>query len=193
MSVLISFCFIYILYILLPLIPSVLIYKIFPDTKLTLSGPFQGLKLNATGAFAGYIVCCLIGYNIISRAMNAIDAKQTWIFNADVKLVKQDSVTRLKDQETEFYLKQLNPIINPPMIRHNDNSVTMYIPQDLLENNANISMCIDGFVTEVIKKSDIDKAHKDGRTINYGTITLRQYNNGTPYDRSKTFDTTKHG
>lgn len=47
---------IYILWVLLPLVPSILIYRIFPDTHLVAKGPFAALTLNASGAFAGYLL-----------------------------------------------------------------------------------------------------------------------------------------
>lgn len=48
-----------ILWVLLPLVPSVLIYKMFPDTKVAASGPFAGLTIAAGGAFAGYLIILL--------------------------------------------------------------------------------------------------------------------------------------
>ena len=47
--------FLYILFVLVPLIPACIIYRMFPDTKVSISGPFQNLTLNASGAFAAYI------------------------------------------------------------------------------------------------------------------------------------------
>ena len=52
----------YVFYVLLPVVPAVIIYKLFPETKVALSGPFQNFTLNATGAFAAYIVTAGLGY-----------------------------------------------------------------------------------------------------------------------------------
>lgn len=39
----------------LPLVPAVGIYKLFPDTKVAVSGPLSGLTLKAGGSFAAYL------------------------------------------------------------------------------------------------------------------------------------------
>ncbi|MEY3107246.1 MAG: hypothetical protein RIT35_1424, partial [Pseudomonadota bacterium] len=49
-------CLLYSLYVLLPMIPSIVIYRLFPDTKVALSGPISNLTLKSTGAFSAYIV-----------------------------------------------------------------------------------------------------------------------------------------
>ncbi len=53
-------------WVLLPLVPAVLIYLIFPKTQTRLAGPFQGLTVRATGAFAAYFIVFLAIYPIIN-------------------------------------------------------------------------------------------------------------------------------
>ena len=48
-----------ILWVLLPLVPSILLYKVFPNTTVAASGPFAGLTIAAGGAFAGYLIVLL--------------------------------------------------------------------------------------------------------------------------------------
>lgn len=55
----------YVLYVLLPLIPAILIFKLFPDTKVALSGPLQHFTLNTTGAFAAYVVTAALGFFLV--------------------------------------------------------------------------------------------------------------------------------
>jgi hypothetical protein len=57
----------YVLFVLLPLVPAVLIFWLFPDGKVSVTGPFQGLTVNATGAFAAYIIVGLLGFFIIRQ------------------------------------------------------------------------------------------------------------------------------
>jgi hypothetical protein len=57
------------LWVLLPLVPAVVIYLIFPRTQISLSGPFQGLSIRSTGAFAGYLIIFLATYPLL-RQMN---------------------------------------------------------------------------------------------------------------------------
>lgn len=60
-----SFC-LYILYVLLPLVPAILTFKLFPDTAVIITGPLQGLKVNATGAFAAYVVTVVLGFFLVN-------------------------------------------------------------------------------------------------------------------------------
>jgi hypothetical protein len=63
----------YALYVLLPIIPAVVIFKLFPKTALTLSGPRQNLTINATGAFGAYMATVLLGFSLVNRIDHRID------------------------------------------------------------------------------------------------------------------------
>jgi hypothetical protein len=52
----------YVLYVLLPIIPAVVIFLLFPDTKVWVSGPLQNLTIKTTGAFAAYVVTVSLGF-----------------------------------------------------------------------------------------------------------------------------------
>ena len=62
----------YVLYVLLPLIPAILIFKLFPESKVTVSGPLQNLTINATGAFAGYVVTVALGFFLVQNVQAQI-------------------------------------------------------------------------------------------------------------------------
>ena len=55
----------YTLYICLPLIPAIVIFRLFPDTKVAVSGPLQNFTVNATGAFAAYVVTAALGFFVV--------------------------------------------------------------------------------------------------------------------------------
>lgn len=63
----------YVLYVLLPLIPAILIFKLFPESKVTVSGPLQNLTINATGAFAGYVVTVALGFFLVKNVQAQIE------------------------------------------------------------------------------------------------------------------------
>jgi hypothetical protein len=63
-AVVYSLC-LYVLYVLLPLIPAILIFRLFPETKVAVAGPLQNLTLNATGAFAAYVVTVALGFVLV--------------------------------------------------------------------------------------------------------------------------------
>jgi hypothetical protein len=55
----------YTLFVLLPLIPAVLIFKLFPRVSVSVSGPFSNWTINATGAFAAYLVTATLGFLLV--------------------------------------------------------------------------------------------------------------------------------
>ncbi|HCG78397.1 MAG TPA: hypothetical protein DE015_04210 [Oceanospirillales bacterium] len=65
-GIMLSFA-LYLTYFLIPLVPSILIYKIFPSTSVVASGSFSGLKINSSGAFAAYLITLVISINALSE------------------------------------------------------------------------------------------------------------------------------
>jgi hypothetical protein len=64
-----SFLLILVIIFLLPLVPSFLLYKFLPS-KSTATGPFKGLNLKLSGAFAGYFILLLFAGGITFPLMN---------------------------------------------------------------------------------------------------------------------------
>lgn len=77
------------LWISAPLIPAILIYKLFPHTKLDIKGPLQGLQLNATGAFAAYLVILILMWAAIGSAIETARSflKTYWTVTANIALI----------------------------------------------------------------------------------------------------------
>src|SRR5258705_5318010 len=68
--------FIYLLaaILLLPLIPAFILYKFLPS-KTNVSGPFKGLNLKLTGAFAGYFLLVLTAIGVFFPLLKNDQAK----------------------------------------------------------------------------------------------------------------------
>jgi hypothetical protein len=91
--VLIALGGLYAVWVLVPLVPAVLIYKLFPSTTLTVSGPFAGLTVNASGAFAGYLIIFVGTYQPLippTRDIIAGFQRQFWTMKGEVKLRRTD-------------------------------------------------------------------------------------------------------
>jgi hypothetical protein len=58
--------------LLIPLIPAFLIFKLLPGSSVTASGPLQGLTVNMSGAFAGYVVLLLIAIAVMPKSSEAL-------------------------------------------------------------------------------------------------------------------------
>ena len=79
----------HIIWVLLPLAPAVLIYWLFPNTPVTVSGPLSGLTVRAGGAFGAYLVVLLLTYGQL-RTINqsiAMLESQFWNVRGTVQLV----------------------------------------------------------------------------------------------------------
>jgi hypothetical protein len=51
--------------VLVPVIPAFLLYKFLPAGKTTVGGPFRGLDIKLSGAFAGYFLVVLITSSLV--------------------------------------------------------------------------------------------------------------------------------
>lgn len=109
------FCALYFMWILLPLIPSVLIYRIFPDTKTTAEGQVSNWKIKAGGAFGAYLAVLMAGYFLVDRAQLKTMAAESsvWRLKVDVQLQDQDG----KPIRSPSLLDQLEVCMDPDIIQ----------------------------------------------------------------------------
>jgi hypothetical protein len=86
----------YVLDMLLPIVPAVILFRMFPDTKVTVSGPLQNLTLNATGAFAAYVVTVGLGFFVVQNVINQINdlnAAKVWTVSVPIELHDREGKT----------------------------------------------------------------------------------------------------
>lgn len=78
-------------WILLPLVPAVMIYLIFPNTQTNLGGPFSGLTLKSSGAFSAYFVVLLASYPVWSSQAQDMRTlmRPTWEITGEVKVLNE--------------------------------------------------------------------------------------------------------
>ena len=129
LTVIFSFI-LYIIYVLLPMVPAMVIYKLFPDTKISTSGTLSGWKVKTTGAFAGYIITVVLGYFLVQNTHQLIAQMNNpyWEVSAKVQLLNEDG--------TEFHLQGLNGnlidtlevTVAPRLQRVNSGVVHLIIP-----------------------------------------------------------------
>jgi hypothetical protein len=144
------------LYVLLPMIPAILIYRLFPDTKVGVRGPLGALTISASGAFAAYIVTVLLGYFLINSIHQQIKdiAHPTWAIigyvnkkeggDQDNITVKQlpPSPTDTTDKGGEFRLQGVDIVPSEGKIQAEIKvNSPGYVPKSFLinEQNADIS------------------------------------------------------
>jgi len=77
---------VFIIWFLVPAIPAVIIFKLIPNSKVFVNGPFQGLKINLTGAFAGYFLLILASYLMVKEMIFEKRAEtEVWTLTGFVK------------------------------------------------------------------------------------------------------------
>jgi hypothetical protein len=121
--ILLSFS-LYALYVLVPLVPSVVIYRLFPQTSVTISGPLSNLSMKATGAFAAYVVTVGLGWVLVSRTQDMIlgmDAV-TWTIRGDLELV-DSSGTLIHHHDRDSLRRALEVTVAPPHARTTERAV----------------------------------------------------------------------
>jgi len=162
MAVKLSFL-LYALYVLLPMIPAIFIYRIFPDTKVSAKGILANFKIKTTGAFAAYVVTVFLGYFIVQQTHHLIAqiCYPVWTVKTEVKLLNADK-TPYNNQQL---LETLNVTIDPEIQRVKGGKVILQLPgsYDSLENTQLI-FDVPNFGHEQI---DLGEAFKNANLDNY--------------------------
>jgi hypothetical protein len=133
--------------ILIPIIPAVLIYNRFPNDNIRAQGVIGQLKINATGAFAGYLIVLTIARFMVPQVYtlitdSAADGNSPWIVKSKVIFVKNengvlvpdskitsDSVRLLKTNSVPFFTpKDLNQVVFTTLYSRGISSVTFSYP-----------------------------------------------------------------
>ena len=127
--VLIALGGLYAVWVLVPLVPAVLIYKLFPNTAVTVNGIFSGLTVNASGAFAGYLIVFIGTYQPLvppTRDIIASFQRQFWTIKGDVKLVRADGT---EYPHSEALLSRLR-VVKPHVHKFDSFQATLKIEEE---------------------------------------------------------------
>ncbi|MEP6955716.1 MAG: hypothetical protein ABI883_02735 [Chthoniobacterales bacterium] len=94
-AVWLSFGF-YVLNLLVPLIPAVIIYRLFPEGKTnnsSVEGSVGGWKIKAIGAWGAYVTAFVLGFWAINSTavplIRAVGGASVWTVESDLKLVDE--------------------------------------------------------------------------------------------------------
>jgi hypothetical protein len=166
----------YLLFVTIPLIPAILIYKMFPNTQVGASGFLGNLKINATGAFAAYLITCILGFFIIRHIQGTImnSFYQTWKVRGTI-IYEDINGMMIKDQERLIQLTSIQ--VRPRILAKN----TKYVKFLATGQNREIDICFvnsePGFTSPTIDLSSINdslKIDETNRTINIDTIIIKE-------------------
>lgn len=124
-AVVLSFL-LYVFYVLLPMIPSIVIYRMFPDTKVSASGVLANLNFKTTGAFAAYVVTVFLGFFLVKNTHELIAqiGNPVWTLKTNVELLNVDG-SQYKNSDL---LETLVVSVDPKLQRINGNKVVLSLP-----------------------------------------------------------------
>jgi hypothetical protein len=100
----------------IPLIPAVAIYKLFPDTKVAVSGPLSGLSLRASGAFGVYVVVFLLTSTLPYRVIALINADPSRVWNINFKQLDLVGANGRAIDDPDL-IRQVQVVLDPAAFR----------------------------------------------------------------------------
>lgn len=168
--------------LLLPILPAVIIHRIFPDTKVAAGGPLHGLNVKTSGAFAAYVITVLMGLVLTTSTMRLIESShQASIHPASTILLElrplDDSGNRLPDG----VLRELQPVVrlDPEIYRIGERVVELDVPGDL--SAYTILIDIPGFGQRRLIHSEIQlQKTAPGHFRSMEPIEVRQVSRANP-------------
>jgi hypothetical protein len=171
-----------VLAVCVPLIPAVVIYSLFPDTKVGLSGPLEGLTVRATGAFAAYIVVFVLTVPTVGwiRATLNSFVHPSWTITARVLLVDKNGKT-LEPQPGVLEDAQIG--LRPKLHEVFSDGIRMKIP-GRKDQWPRLTLQIPGWGSEEVDLSSVEE--EPGERYEFelqAPILVREYaGQGVPYE-----------
>jgi len=111
MMVMLSLLGLHTVWVVLPLLPAILIYRLFPNTGVAVSGPLANLTVRASGAFAGYLVVFVATYPFVDSTRDTIGGFEHpfWTVNGSVRLIGANG----REIQSDELLNKLQVHSNP--------------------------------------------------------------------------------
>jgi hypothetical protein len=137
-------------WVTIPMIPAILIYKLFPDTHVTAEGPFANLTIKATGAFAGYLIVFAATFFVAEKGISIVASfqKPYWTISGSIVLDHKEH------QFDSQILKQLVVTTHPPPFEVLDDRIKLQVPEG--RDIPSIVLDIPNFGRALVHLSDKD-------------------------------------
>jgi len=173
-AVFLSFCF-YALNLLVPIIPAVIIYRLFPggtasgaqSTGDSVEGSIGGWKIKAVGAWAAYVTTFVLGVWVIKSTavplIKAVGGASVWKIDSDFKFVDE------KGNEISDTVDKLQ--VEPPEVRPWGKHATITVFSETLDPPDQIQVKLEGYDYEIVNLAGGER--KDGK-IHLPSITMKR-------------------
>ncbi len=168
-AVWLSFGF-YVLNLIVPAIPAVLIYWLFPEGKVknsTVEGNVGGWKIKAVGAWGAYVTAFLLGFWAINSTaiplIKAVGGASVWKVDSDLKLVDEQG------REVSAAIHDL--VVKPPIVEIWGRHATITLFSPTLDPPERLQVKLNGYNDETVPLKGMIAA---GGKIEIPLITLRR-------------------
>jgi hypothetical protein len=160
----IEICTILVFWVVLPLAPALLIYKLIPNNNVTATGTYAGLKIKAGGAFAAYLVVFAGIYVLVDKAYDAVGAsnRSAWTINGSFKLVDENGSTW--HPSVEFFRK-ISVRMQPDVYSFQDNTFTITVPEGMQGGVPKIYLDTDVGPFGPLKLGNMDRVKKTNEIV----------------------------
>jgi hypothetical protein len=111
----------------LPLLPAILIYRLFPNAPLIVSGPLAGLTVKTGGAFGAYLIIFLLIKSQIDTTKDFIGSamRSYWQITGEVSLLDESG------KEIDALDQVLQDVrTRPSTVTHDGATLSFKIPED---------------------------------------------------------------
>jgi hypothetical protein len=119
--------FLFFFWITLPLLPAVLIYRLFPKTEVTAKGPLKGLTINTSGAFAAYLIIFLVAIPEVNSIRGQIGGalRPFWVINGEIRLIDGGQPVSRQD-----IAASMDVHTSPDVLSHSREGFLLKIPEE---------------------------------------------------------------
>jgi hypothetical protein len=169
-AVLLSFGF-YLLNLLVPIIPAVIIYRLFPEAKTnnTVEGSIAGWKIKAIGAWGAYVTAFLLGFWAINSTtvplIRAVGGASVWTIDSDFQLKDENG------KEIEATVDKLE--VEPPVVKPWGKHATIKVFSETLDPPDMIRIKMEGYDYQMVNLKGVAPA-ESGKIKLSAPIILKQ-------------------
>ncbi|CCD83778.1 exported protein of unknown function [Bradyrhizobium sp. ORS 285] len=117
------------IWVALPLLPAILIYRLFPNAPLAASGPLAGLTINTGGAFAAYLIIFLLIKSQVDATKNYIGSaiRPYWEIRGEISLTDESGGDI---DALEQVLSQMDVRTHPNILGHDGATFRFKVPEE---------------------------------------------------------------
>lgn len=194
-------CFLfYFLNVLVPIVPAVVIYRLFPEGKTnatpkprrrrsgrvetdedggsqnSIEGGVGGWKIKAVGAWGAYVTTFVLSYWAINATavplIKAVGGASVWEIDSHFKMLDEEG------KEVQATVDKL--LVDPPMVKPWGNRAWIRVTSETLDPPGSVNMELDGYERATV---DIDPTNASGGKIKLPTVTFKRLpplKSGTP-------------